>query len=164
MDISDDLNISDEEQVITPGILVDKLRQAWRNEKLSPDILQHESEIVDSVFAQIGAMESNIENLNKTDFCFFFHQSELERIRYILSSYLRTRLDKIQRFAWFFLDQEENLLKEKQEGRLSPAELKFLKEYTTGIHAISHLFEIIGHWKIIQLQKKLRKPGKDSIA
>lgn len=143
MNISDDLDLSDEEQVITPAILVGKLRQAWRNEKLSPDLLQYETEIVDSVFAQIGAMENNLESLNKADFCLFFHQSELERIRFLLSSYLRTRLEKIQRFSWFLLDQEESLLKDKQEGRLSPAELKFLKEYTSGIHTNSYLFIII---------------------
>lgn len=51
------------------------------------------------------------------------HQMEVERIKYVLSSYLRCRLKKIEKHYGYFLKQYENGEVEK----LSPNELKFLK-------------------------------------
>ena len=66
--------------------------------------------------------------------CSFFnfqislHRLELDRIRYIVSSYLRCRLEKIEKHAAIYLEQEKSR-SENEPPRLSPEEFAFAKEY-----------------------------------
>jgi len=51
-----------------------------------------------------------------------FSQMEIDRVKYLLASYLRTRLRKLERFAF-------HVLRDKScYDRLSPAEFKFVRE------------------------------------
>lgn len=70
-------------------------------------------------------MEDNIQALGKNDFRFIAHKMELERIKYIISSYLRCRLKKIEKFANEIIRQEEG----RTEKRLSHEEHVFAVAY-----------------------------------
>lgn len=52
---------------------------------------------------------------------------QIDRIRYILSSYLRVRLEKIERFAHHLLEKDA-ALEDESESVLSPAERNYAKE------------------------------------
>jgi GINS complex subunit 4 len=56
---------------------------------------------------------------------------ELERIRYLISAYLRSRLQKIEDFTQFILSEEEKRTPDKK--RLSEAEQKYAEEYFKSI-------------------------------
>jgi len=56
---------------------------------------------------------------------------ELDRIKYIISSYLRARLEKIERYTIHILSEETN--RSPEEAYLTPGELRFAKEYLANL-------------------------------
>ncbi|KAJ9596238.1 hypothetical protein L9F63_027137 [Diploptera punctata] len=118
MDNDNDLSfgLSDEEPISAQKVLK-TLEEVWLNEKLSPELLKHQTEVVDCMLDQ------------ENDFRVVVHRMELERIRYIVASYLRTRLDKIEMFTNKILDDEDK--REPEEKYLSPKEFKFAREYSS---------------------------------
>ncbi|XP_027621286.1 DNA replication complex GINS protein SLD5 isoform X1 [Tupaia chinensis] len=117
-----------EEVVLTPAELIERLEQAWLNEKFAPELLESKSEIVECVMEQLDHMEENLRRAKKGDLKVSIHRMEMERIRYVLSSYLRCRLMKIEKFFPHVLEKE----KTRPEGEppsLSPEEFAFAREY-----------------------------------
>merc|ERR1719192_2048750 len=81
---------------------------------------------------QITEMEENIQRARKNDFKVHIHRMEIDRIRYILSSYLRIRIHKIEKHCGYFLAVEAN-----GAEKLSPEELQYAREYKENVD--SHL-------------------------
>ncbi|CAG2216562.1 GINS4 [Mytilus edulis] len=96
---------------------------AWLNEKFSPDLLECKVELVECMIDQITEMEENIKEPRKGDFKISIHRMEIDRIRYVLSSYLR--LKNIQSYI---LEQDKQR-KEEEPCKLSQEEFTFAKEY-----------------------------------
>uniref|UniRef100_A0A670Z4C6 GINS complex subunit 4 n=1 Tax=Pseudonaja textilis TaxID=8673 RepID=A0A670Z4C6_PSETE len=102
--------------------------QAWMNEKFAPELLESKTEIVECVMEQLEHMEDNLKRAKQGDLKISIHRMEVERIRYVLSSYLRCRLQKIEKYFPHVLEKE----KTRSEGEpsiLSPEEFAFAKEY-----------------------------------
>ncbi|ESO90396.1 hypothetical protein LOTGIDRAFT_164323 [Lottia gigantea] len=128
----DEMTEDGDEEVMTAGEVLEKLEEAWLNEKFSPEILESKSDLVECMLEQITAMEENIQRAKKGDFKVSIHRMEIDRIRYVLSSYLRIRLKKIENFTAHILHQECNR-KDEDSPLLSPEEFKFAKEYQNSI-------------------------------
>ncbi|XP_075144873.1 DNA replication complex GINS protein Sld5 [Haematobia irritans] len=112
---------------ITAQKVLEFLETAWTNEMCSPEILQHQSDMLELMMGQVAHMEENMKELDKNDFRYIVHQMELERIRYIMASYLRCRLQKIETYTKHILNEEAT--RNVEERRLSPEETKFAQEY-----------------------------------
>uniref|UniRef100_A0A1A9V638 DNA replication complex GINS protein SLD5 n=1 Tax=Glossina austeni TaxID=7395 RepID=A0A1A9V638_GLOAU len=125
--ITDGIESDDGTEEITAQKVLEFLETAWTNEMSAPEILMHQSEMLELMMGQIAHMEENMKDLNKNDFRYVAHQMELERIRYIMVSYLRCRLRKIEHFTKHILNEES--AREPDEKRLSQEETKFAKEY-----------------------------------
>uniref|UniRef100_A0A1B0BF29 DNA replication complex GINS protein SLD5 n=1 Tax=Glossina palpalis gambiensis TaxID=67801 RepID=A0A1B0BF29_9MUSC len=125
--IADGIESDDGTEEITAQKVLEFLETAWTNEMSAPEILMHQSEMIELMMGQIAHMEENMKDLNKNDFRYVAHQMELERIRYIMVSYLRCRLRKIENFTQHILNEES--VREPDEKRLSQEETKFAKEY-----------------------------------
>ncbi|CAH1784883.1 unnamed protein product [Owenia fusiformis] len=128
-----------EEEEISAAEVLQKLEEAWLNEKFSPELLETKTEIVECMMDQIKEMEENISRAKKGDFKVSVHRMELDRIRFILSSYLRTRLEKIEKNTQYILEQESNR-PETDAPHLSPEEYAFAKEFQD--HNESHYKQI----------------------
>ncbi|CDQ69490.1 unnamed protein product [Oncorhynchus mykiss] len=133
--MSDDHDASDmsggddgQEDVMTPSELIRKLEEAWLNEKFSPELLENKSERVECVMEQLTHMEANLQRVRKGDMKASVHRMEIDRIRYVLSSYLRSRLQKIEKFFPHVLEKEKSRA-EGDASFLSPEEFAFAKEY-----------------------------------
>lgn len=124
---ADDDEDDDEGEEITAQKVLEFLETAWTNEMCAPDILQHQSDMLELMMGQVAHMEENMKDLDKNDFRFVVHQMELERIRYVMASYLRCRLQKIETYTKHLLNEESTRSAEKK--RLSPEETKFAQEY-----------------------------------
>ncbi|XP_008170032.2 DNA replication complex GINS protein SLD5 isoform X2 [Chrysemys picta bellii] len=72
--------------------------------------------------------ESNLKRAKHGDLKVSIHRMEIERIRYVLSSYLRCRLVKIEKFFPHILEKEKSRA-EGESSILSPEEFAFAKEY-----------------------------------
>ncbi|XP_013867552.1 DNA replication complex GINS protein SLD5 [Austrofundulus limnaeus] len=117
-----------EDDVLTPAKLISKLEEAWLNEKFSPELLENRSEMVECVMEQLTHMESNLQRVKAGDAMASVHRMEVDRIRFVLSSYLRSRLQKIEKFFPHVLEKEKSRA-DGQPSLLSPEEFAFAKEY-----------------------------------
>ncbi|XP_029916854.1 DNA replication complex GINS protein SLD5 isoform X1 [Myripristis murdjan] len=119
------------EEVMTPAELIAKLEEAWLNEKFSPELLENKSEVVECVMEQLTHMEANLQRVKKGDVKVSVHRMEMDRIRFVLSSYLRSRLQKVSQIEKFFphVLEKEKSRAEGDPSLLSPEEYAFAKEY-----------------------------------
>lgn len=162
--MAQDSDAGSEEVVLTPAELIEKLEQAWMNEKFAPDLLESKPEIIECVVEQLDHMEENLKRAKKGDLKVSIHRMEMERIRYVLSSYLRCRLMKIEKFFPHILEKE----KTRHEGdpaSLSPEEFAFAKEYMTNTEtylknvALKHMPPNL---QKVDLLRSVPKPDLDS--
>ncbi|XP_024083291.1 DNA replication complex GINS protein SLD5-like isoform X1 [Cimex lectularius] len=116
------LGEEEDEEVMTAKAVLNVINEAWSNEKLSPELLPHKAEFVEVMIEQVEQMEENVKGLDPTDLRSLIHRHELERIKFLLRSYLRTRLSKIETYSmWLYRNPDS----------LSPQEAVYLKEYLT---------------------------------
>lgn len=127
----------DEYESMTAAEVVEKLEEAWQNEKFAPEILECRAEVIECVMELIKDMEENISHVKKGDLVAGIHQLELDRIKYILTSYLRQRVLKIQDHVLHVLEQEA-ARPTTTPSRLSPSELTFAKEYAENVETHLH--------------------------
>lgn len=128
MNTEQDVELSDDEEPITAGVVLKTLESAWLNEKFAPEILPHQNDMVECMLGQIQHMEKNIDKLPKNDFRLFAHKMELCRIKFIISSYLRTRLEKIEKYSLEILNVERQRM-ESETNYLTPAEYQYAQSY-----------------------------------
>ncbi|KAG2261121.1 hypothetical protein Bca52824_068200 [Brassica carinata] len=103
---------------------VELLKRAWRNEKAAPEILPYEGALVERAKGQIELVEENIEDYVKNGIdplVVSLYQMDLDRTQFLLRSYLRVRLLKIEKFMFHILKSEE------AESRLSEQEKVFAR-------------------------------------
>ncbi|XP_043222552.1 DNA replication complex GINS protein SLD5-like isoform X2 [Amphibalanus amphitrite] len=147
LDDEDIIDGSDEEQEdITPADILHKLKQSWIDETRCPELLEYDGDVVDCMLDQIHQMEANLRRVSKTDFKISIHKMEVDRIRYMIASYLRCRLQKIELYHRYLLSNEE------QRRRLSPAELKFATERVTR--------RTSGRWRCGTCPPRARRPTR----
>lgn len=112
---------------ITAQKVLQTLEEAWLNEKFCPDLLPSQADYVECMMEQIQQMEDNLNKLKKTDFRVEVHHMELARIRYTITSYLRCRLEKIEKNTAYILEQEA--VRGSENPYLSEGELTFAREF-----------------------------------
>ncbi|VVC36267.1 GINS subunit, domain A,DNA replication complex GINS protein SLD5, C-terminal,GINS complex subunit Sld5 [Cinara cedri] len=161
LDLIDDEDDDNQEEMTAQKVL-QIVERAWLNEKFSPEILPHQTDYVDCLLEQIKGMEDNLAKLSKTDPKVDLHKLEMERIKFVITSYLRTRLKKIEYFCVSVLEEESNRL--EADAYLSPAELKFAKEFAQ--NADNHFDTILRHmpqlYNKLDMNKKVIKPNLNS--
>jgi len=132
---------SDEEgEELTAGEVLKRLEEAWVTERMSPTLKRHQGELVDCMLDQLHQMTENLKKCKKHDFRVAIHKMEIDRIRYILSSYLRSRLEKIEKFTHYLLEKEGQVTDEAM-ATLSPEEVKYAKEYASQME--SHFSSLV---------------------
>ncbi|XP_019878777.2 DNA replication complex GINS protein SLD5 [Aethina tumida] len=139
-------DVEEDEIELTPGEVIELMEEAWMNEKFAPEILPNKFEIVECLLGQITYMEENLSNLESTDFKKSIHQLEVDRLRFLVSSYLRTRLEKIELYCNHIMKQETERMNKGIETYLTENELKFLKEY---IQATDQHFESVTNFTVV---------------
>ncbi|ETI45012.1 hypothetical protein F443_10314 [Phytophthora nicotianae P1569] len=110
---------------------VQHMRTLWVNELNAPEILQYDEEMVSEMLEQIRNQQEYVDSVyedrtqltEEKSFVNKLYQMEIDRLRYMVSSYLRTRLRKIEKFAIHIL-QDEVLTQ-----RLSVKERNFAQQF-----------------------------------
>ncbi|XP_019740785.1 DNA replication complex GINS protein SLD5 isoform X2 [Hippocampus comes] len=153
-----------QEDDMTPADLIAKLEEAWLNEKFSPELLANQAEVVECVMEQLTHMEANLQRVKKGDPKASIHRMEIDRIRFVLCSYLRSRLQKIEKFYPHVLEKEKSRSK-GEPALLSPEEFAFAKEYAANTEshlksvALSHMPPIL---QTLDMLKAVPAPCLDS--
>eukprot|EP01137_Pigoraptor_chileana_P035953 Opistho-2@30765 len=105
--------------------VIDRLKEAWRNEKSAPELLQYEEELVALLLAEVAAQDDVVTQRQENVAEAFFGnllQMEVDRVKFVLRSYLRTRLRKIEKHAFHVLKHRD------ERTKLSEHELKFTRD------------------------------------
>lgn len=123
-----------EEEELTAQSVLLAIEEAWLNEKFAPEILPHRSDLIECMLQQITHMEENMKRLDKGDLRLMIHRMELDRIKYMISNYLRARLEKIEKYTIHILSQEAN--RSSEDCYLSVTELQFAKEFLASIETL----------------------------
>ncbi|KDO26986.1 hypothetical protein SPRG_07699 [Saprolegnia parasitica CBS 223.65] len=108
---------------------VDKLREAWVNELNAPEILDFKVELLSDMVEQVQNQQEYVEEIardqaNMTEeraFSNKLYQMEIDRIKYMIASYLRIRLSKIEQHTRHVLASSMD--------RLSSAEIEYATKY-----------------------------------
>lgn len=115
--------------------LYERLVEVTQNElELSNDLLPYQAAVVDIIVEQITHM-NNVLNTHKNrwkPFSIEQHKIELERFSYLINTYLRTRIKKIEANAPYLI----NLLRtnrERADKYLSSLEAKYLDRYSLSV-------------------------------
>ncbi|GAM25007.1 hypothetical protein SAMD00019534_081820 [Acytostelium subglobosum LB1] len=97
----------------------------WINEKCTSDLLPFQQEVVDEAMKQITLKEElcskDITDTNQ--FTAFIYEMEIERLKYLIRSYLRCRLQKVERYHAYITK------KQYMKGRLSTDEMHYCNKY-----------------------------------
>ncbi|XP_018419194.1 PREDICTED: LOW QUALITY PROTEIN: DNA replication complex GINS protein SLD5 [Nanorana parkeri] len=166
-DVSDQASDAGSEEVLTPVELINKLEEAWLNEKFAPELLESKSEIVECVMEQLNHMVMYLSNFSISTGDLksaLLNHMEIERIRFMLSSYLRSRLLKIEKFFPHVLEKEKSRA-EGEPPHLSPEEFAFAKEYMAHTEALLKnmaLRHMPPNLQTLDLLKCVPKPDLDS--
>lgn len=88
------------------------LKRAWRNEKAAPEILHFEAALVQRSWEQIQLMEETVRNSQKMVWSHSVYEYRSIRWTWIglflLRSYLRTRLQKIEKYVFHIQKTSEH--------------------------------------------------------
>nr|POE88625.1 dna replication complex gins protein sld5 [Quercus suber] len=100
---------------------VELLKKAWRNEKAAPEILRFETSLIQRIRGQIQLMEENIEEFAGSGIdplTVSLYQMDLDRTQYLFRSYLRIRLQKIEKYMFHISKNPEvqSRLSEQEKG------------------------------------------------
>ncbi|THV03908.1 GINS complex, Sld5 component [Dendrothele bispora CBS 962.96] len=91
-----------------------KLMRHWMNERHAPDILPAQEELLASLLDHIRRQSEAVQLLRgepstseEDHIRIMLVQTEVERVKFIVRSYVRTRLFKIEKFARFIMTNPE---------------------------------------------------------
>ncbi|CAK4674431.1 hypothetical protein LEN26_000184 [Aphanomyces euteiches] len=120
---------------------VDSLRVAWMNELNSPELLSFQTDLISDMVEQVQNQQSYVDEIaadtaamtEERSFANKLYQMEIDRIKYMLASYLRIRLMKIEQHTIHILNESQD--------KLSQGEVEYAQQY----HAlyVSHCNDLI---------------------
>lgn len=131
---------SQEDEELTAEEVLNRLETAWVNEKFAPDLLEPQMEVVECLTEQIRQTEDEIRRRKSSGPVGkgmkdenTLHRMEMARVRFLISSYLRLRLQKIQQFVFHLCREvQEN----PQANRMTKEELTFANEYKNNLETL----------------------------
>ncbi|KAJ2724728.1 GINS complex subunit [Coemansia sp. Benny D115] len=99
------------------------LMRSWINERGAPEILEYQGTAIENLMELADFQQQKLSSKQTTGLVANIISMELERVKYLVRSYLRTRLAKIEDHAKYYL--QEPMYRE----RLSQAELDYAKGF-----------------------------------
>lgn len=122
--------------------IVKTLERCWRNERASPELQNNPEDLITEVIELIEFQSNRLANSSHSlnlPFLDCLYQMDLERIKFILKSFLRCRLAKIQR-AWaeFWPTWTSQNRAEFLQSRLASFEKEFLQSFAGNVVATLH--------------------------
>ncbi|WVQ71977.1 hypothetical protein IAR50_001520 [Cryptococcus sp. DSM 104548] len=125
----------DEETDIEDMDLVRKIGVVWTRERGTGDIMPWEGELVNDLMDRLEqqqnmytALRSDPQTSEEEHFKLVLVQTEVERVKYLVRSYVRTRLHKVEKFA------QHIAISPEVHHLLSPIELSHAERYTELLH------------------------------
>ena len=154
MEVDDDIEINENVK------LYETLKRAWNDEKNAPILLKFKSTEVASFQTLLASREREIEALENCAnesgdgnemLLSAIGREELNRAKYVLRSYLRTRIKKIQQFPVHVLQREQEAVSGK--------ELAFTEELVKAYE--EHAKSVLANFPLPEYQSAFMEFGDD---
>ncbi|KAK5132534.1 hypothetical protein LTR08_008851 [Meristemomyces frigidus] len=123
------------------------LTRAWVNERTSPELLPYPSDLVDRVVERVKTQIETIEDRtatmdSKSNFTLVILQTELERFKFLVRSFLRARMAKIDQYPHHYrtlsLQQTQSANPTSPSPLLSHLEQQYLQSHQS---LLSHHYQ-----------------------
>jgi uncharacterized protein YcbK (DUF882 family) len=91
-----------------------RLKQAWINEHLSPEIQQHQIEFINQISKKLKNQQNKIEEEKESLLKSNLMQLELDKMNYVLKLYTKSRIQKVKKeffFAFYQIKKKKKRLK-----------------------------------------------------
>ncbi|KAK5115480.1 hypothetical protein LTR62_001139 [Meristemomyces frigidus] len=114
------------------------LTRAWVNERTSPELLPYPTSLIDRVMERLKKQIEKIEDMTdtldpKANFTLVILQTELERFKFLVRSFLRARIAKIDTYPYHY-----RTLAQQQPELLSNLEQQYLQSHQALLSAHYH--------------------------
>ncbi|THH28857.1 hypothetical protein EUX98_g5334 [Antrodiella citrinella] len=127
-------------RIVAPRDLVEtpfqQLTRHWMNERHAPDILPAQEALLGRLLDHIRKQTNDVQLLRADPdssedehFRIMLVQTEVERVKFVIRSYLRTRLHKVEKYARYIMSTPET------QEKLSQGELDHAERYATILEA-----------------------------
>lgn len=133
----DELNYTNDEDSIK------ELFRMWRNERASPELQENPEELIREVLelidfqsAKLAKHQETLTEASKGNFAFLdcLYQMDLERIKFVLKSFLRCRLGKIEKgWAEFWPNWSTSTRSDRLQSKLTAFEREFLQSFASNL-------------------------------
>jgi len=156
MEVDDDIEINENVK------LYETLKRAWNDEKNAPILLKFKSTEVASFQTLLASREREIEALENCAnesgdgnemLLSAIGREELNRAKYVLRSYLRTRIKKIQQFPVHVLQREQEAVSGK--------ELAFTEELVKAYEV--HAQSVLANFPLKEYQSAFMEFGEEEV-
>ena len=159
--IGDIIGSGDEDEIeVTPKEVYDKLTEAWMNEKFAPELLESQIDLVECMLAQVKELENSFTGKEK-DMASSLQKVELERVKFVITSYLRERLKKIENNVIHVLAEEAK----SETSKLSPEELVFARSFADNMQKHFNtlaLKQMPSNMQTLDRKKNIPMPNMDA--
>ncbi|EUB60148.1 DNA replication complex GINS protein SLD5 [Echinococcus granulosus] len=142
---------------VTLPQLIKRFYKIWQNEKIAPELMPAQIDAVALISREVTNFETQAKSLPKGDIRAQLIRMQAERLRYLLTDYLRTRIRKIEQFPHYVISEERSR-PQTEDPHLTPAEFTFTKTFDD--LTIENLrFTVLDH-----LPHNMSKVDQDAIA
>ncbi|KAI9190441.1 GINS complex subunit [Blastocladiella emersonii ATCC 22665] len=117
---------------------LDVLTKAWVNERFAPELLPFQHAAVENLTELLSYQASDLAE-GAADLAQIIKAMDVERVKFVLRSYLRTRLHKIEHVALFLMAPDRV---EAARAILSPYEAQYAEKYAALLR--THLHDTVG--------------------
>lgn len=152
---------SDSDEIeVTAKEVFEKLVEAWMNEKLSPDLLETRIELVECMLTQVKELENSLSSKDK-NLSTALQKVELERVKFVIASFLRERIKKIENHTVHVLEEEAK----NETQKLSPDELQFAKSFAGNMEKLFDklaLQQMPSNMQVLDQKKNVPRPNLDA--
>ena len=164
MEEDDDIEINENVK------LYETLKRAWNDEKNAPILLKFKSTEVARFQTLLASREREIEEMENSAnesgdgnemLLSAIGREELNRAKYVLRSYLRTRIKKIQQFPVHVLQRERKLRKAKLREAVSGKELAFTEELVKAYEV--HAQSVLANFPLKEYQSAFMEFGEEEV-
>ncbi|KAM7533566.1 hypothetical protein Aperf_G00000120766 [Anoplocephala perfoliata] len=142
---------------VTLPELIKRFKKIWQNEKLSPELMTVQTDVVSLIARELNAFEQQITAQPRGELKTQLMRLQAERLRYLITDYLRVRIKKIEQY-YHYVIMEERARPQSEEPHLSPAEFNFAKTLDNAI--LNNLRSVV----LNNLPVNMRKIDPDAIA
>ncbi|CAK3998380.1 dna replication complex gins sld5 [Lecanosticta acicola] len=115
------------------------LTRAWINERSSPELLPYPTALIERCTNAVKSQIEIIEDMSgamdpASNFTLVILQTELERVKFLLRSFLRARIAKIDKYPIHYRDHPGS----EDQPTLSPLESRYLESHSALLSSHYH--------------------------